>query len=111
MASSSADGQPPSASTHGPEHWAIRRSHWLAASPSDPAARAAAAERHTAVPPEDQQRRLVDLLDGPGAEESDEVWHGGLDKIAKSLLSGVKLRRPLPLATTVSVPNLKQAMP
>ena len=78
----------------GPEFWASRRTQWLTP-PS-------VVEGGNARPIRgENQHRLIELMNEPGAQESDEVWSSGLDKVWKNLVNGTKLKKPLPLSTAV----------
>jgi hypothetical protein len=84
----------------GPEYWAARRALWLsprpgtAPSPSEPEPQGISREQGL-------QRRLIAMLDEPGAEENDELWAAGLQQIWKGLIGSAKVKHPLPLRTVV----------
>ena len=46
--------------------------------------------------------RLHEIVHTPGALESDQVWHAGLARVWKGLVSGGRLRSYLPLPLVVS---------
>lgn len=93
---STIEGSSSSQPTFGPEYWTSRRAQWLTA-PS-------VAEGENARPVRgENQHRLIELMNEPGAQESDEVWSSGLDKVWKNLVNGTKLKKPLPLSTAVCI--------
>ena len=55
--------------------------------------------------------RLHEIVHTPGALESDQVWHAGLARVWKGLVSGGRLRSYLPLPLVVSyrriIPDLE----
>lgn len=100
----SSSSSPPSSSSPeplvGPELWASRRARWT--TPSD--GRTLAEVVHARRAADDAaQRRLVDIMREPGAEENQDVWSSGLNQVWRGLVTGVKLKRPLPLPTGIKV--------
>jgi hypothetical protein len=105
----------------GPAFWAARRLAWRT-SPDGRDLDAILAERRratatsngsngaaaAAAAAQDAQSRLVTILDEPGAEEDDRVWESGLDQVWQGLVTGVRLKRPLPLPTAVSIYDLSR---
>jgi hypothetical protein len=80
-------------SQSGPDFWVVRRAQWLtppAGSKQDPVARN-----------DHQIKRLVELLDEPGAAENDAYWFGGVQRVWKGLISSHPVKHPLPLRTVV----------
>lgn len=72
----------------GPDHFAARRALWLAPRSSSPP---------RTPEPSTSRRRLQEVLSSPGAERSDQVWHGGVEKVWKGLSAGGRLKRRLPM--------------
>ncbi|KAI0065873.1 hypothetical protein BV25DRAFT_1821566 [Artomyces pyxidatus] len=77
----------------GPDYFAARRALWTKPS----------SDSLPPHPPPSSRIKLEALLDQPGALESDEVWHVGLDKVWKGLVSGGRLKNFLPLRTVVKI--------
>ncbi|THH04036.1 hypothetical protein EW146_g10282, partial [Bondarzewia mesenterica] len=77
----------------GPDLFAARRALWLTPPPTPP----------IPTSPSPSRIRLHDLLNQPGALESNEVWQAGLNKVWKGLVSGGRLRKLLPLNLVVKI--------
>ncbi|KZV65675.1 hypothetical protein PENSPDRAFT_689662 [Peniophora sp. CONT] len=72
----------------GPELFEARRRLWTTPANASP---------RPQRPPSPSRTRLHELLHTPGALESDQVWHAGLGRVWKGLVSGGRLRSFLPL--------------
>ncbi|VDC04104.1 unnamed protein product [Peniophora sp. CBMAI 1063] len=72
----------------GPDLFEARRRLWTTPSSSSP---------RPPRPASPSRARLHELLHTPGALESDQVWHAGLGRVWKGLVSGGRLRSYLPL--------------
>ncbi|KAH9951739.1 hypothetical protein B0H21DRAFT_664895, partial [Amylocystis lapponica] len=77
----------------GPAYFSARRALWFAPGPTPPQPTEASTSR----------RRLEYLLNRDGAAESAEVWDAGLGKVWSGLLSGVRLKKRLPLSMVVKI--------
>lgn len=76
----------------GPELFEARRRLWTTPPTDSPRPRR---------PDSPSRTRLRELLHTPGALESDSVWHAGLGRVWKGLVSGGRLRSFLPLSFVV----------
>ncbi|KAL6299720.1 hypothetical protein BKA93DRAFT_741931 [Sparassis latifolia] len=77
----------------GPAYFCARRALWWAPGPC-PA---------QVVETSPSRRKLENLLNEGGAEESKQVWDAGLAKVWESLVSGVRLKKRLPLSMVIKI--------
>jgi len=47
--------------------------------------------------------KLEEILNRPGAVESEEIWKGGIEKVWKGLVGGGRLKRRLPMGIVVRI--------
>jgi len=77
----------------GPSHYAARRKLWLTPN----------LKSHSTPEPSGTQLKLQEVLDQPGAAESEEVWKAGIEKVWKGLINGGRLKKRLPMKTVVKI--------
>lgn len=79
----------------GPEYFEARRALWHLPSPQYEG-------DNRTIPP--NRRRLEDILQKyDGKLDEDEVWHSGLDKVWKGLVTGARLKTKMPLRYLVCI--------
>ncbi|KZT72506.1 hypothetical protein DAEQUDRAFT_808963 [Daedalea quercina L-15889] len=77
----------------GPAYFLARRALWWESSGNSPQ------QEHAST----SHRKLEDLLNGQDAHESDEAWRAGLGKVYRALVSGARMKKPMPLRMVVKI--------